>query len=301
MHNDDNAWPQKTRDLHNHHLDTTIWDDFEFKEGDVIIASWPKSGSTWAQQLVGQLLYNGVELDVAHISPWIDLRVPPVEAKLGMLSQQSGRRFYKAHVPVDALVYSQKAKYVYVGRDGRDVVWSLFNHHSRANDTWYGMLNNTPGLVGPPMPKPAATAHEYFLNWLEKDGDPLWSFWDQVKSWWSIRELPNIYFTHFQRLKENFDEEARKIAEFLEVPVDTLNWEAITENCSFSHMKENAAAVAPLGGGLWEGGAKTFIHKGTNGRWKDTLSAEDVARYEATAREKLGEDCARWLETGELP
>ena len=44
---------------------------------------------------------------------------------------------------------------------------------------------------------------------------------------------------------------------------------------------------------------QTFIHKGTNGRWRDTLTAEDCARYERMAVERLGEACAHWLATGE--
>jgi len=53
-------------------------------------------------------------------------------------------------------------------------------------------------------------------------------------------------------------------------------------------------------GALWEGGAETFINKGTNGRWRDLLTAADCRAYEAKARAELGEACARWLETGEL-
>jgi aryl sulfotransferase len=63
-------------------------------------------------------------------------------------------------------------------------------------------------------------------------------------------------------------------------------------------MKKNATASTPLGGSLWEGGAETFVHKGTNGRWKDVLTPEDVERYEKRAIEELGEECAHWLETG---
>ena len=41
------------------------------------------------------------------------------------------------------------------------------------------------------------------------------------------------------------------------------------------------------------------INKGVNGRWKDTLTAEDNARYEAMARSELGDACAQWLQTGQ--
>jgi aryl sulfotransferase len=87
----------------------------------------------------------------------------------------------------------------------------------------------------------------------------------------------------------------RRIAEFLGIGIDEAKWPAIVEHCSFDYMKRNAELAAPLGGMLWEGGAKTFIHKGTNGRWRDVLSAEECGRYEAMAREQLGEECARWL------
>ena len=43
---------------------------------------------------------------------------------------------------------------------------------------------------------------------------------------------------------------------------------------------------------------KTFIHKGTNGRWNNMLTADDVKQYEAKAVEELGPACAKWLATG---
>src|SRR5690606_19448202 len=110
---------------------------------------------TWTQQIIAELLFNGREdLHVAAMSPCLDLRVPPKAVKLAQVEAQTHRRFIKTHTPVDALVFSPRAKYVHVVRDGRDVVWSLHNHHLKANDVWYATLNDTPGRVGPPMPKP---------------------------------------------------------------------------------------------------------------------------------------------------
>jgi len=51
---------------------------------------------------------------------------------------------------------------------------------------------------------------------------------------------------------------------------------------------------------LFQGRAKAFIYKGANGRWKDVLTADDLARYQAKVEENLTPDCARWLETGRL-
>ena len=146
------VWPRKTREMHNHHFDSTVWNDFQFRNDDIIIATYAKSGTTWLQQIVGQLVFQGAEnVPVADISPWLDIRIVPNEVKLRMMEQQQHRRFIKTHLPVDALVFSPRARYLYIARDGRDVVWSFYNHHASANQDWYQALNETPGLVGPPI------------------------------------------------------------------------------------------------------------------------------------------------------
>lgn len=294
------AWPQKTRELHNHHFDSTIWNDFRFRDDDIVIATYAKAGTTWVQQIVSQLLFNGEEgLEVAEMSPWMDLRVPPKHVKLPAVEAQPHRRFVKTHLPVDALVFSPKARYLYIARDGRDVVWSMYNHHATANDMWYAALNDTPGRVGPPIERPPESTRQYFLDWLEKDGHPFWPFWESIRSWWAIRDLPNVKMIHFANLKADMPGEIRSIAEFLDIPINESNWDAIVEHCGFDYMKANATKSVPLGGAFWEGGAQTFVHKGNNGRWRDILTAEDSARYEARAVAELGEDCARWLATGQ--
>ena len=294
-------WPQKTREIQSNHFDSPIWNDFKFRDDDIIIGTYAKSGTTWMQQIISQLIFNGQEgLPVADMSPWLDLRVPPAPVRLEMVEGQENRRFIKTHLPVDALVYSPKAKYIYIARDGRDVVWSLYNHHVTANEKWYGALNETPGLVGPPMPEPVDSVVQSYHDWLDKDGYPWWSFWDNISSWWNIRHLPNLKLVHFANLKQDMEGEIRSIAEFLDIDSGSLNWDAILHHCSFDYMKEHAEATVPLGGIMWKGGAKSFIHKGNNGRWRDMLSAEESEKYENIAVEKLGEECAHWLKTGEM-
>ena len=49
---------------------------------------------------------------------------------------------------------------------------------------------------------------------------------------------------------------------------------------------------------FWKEGPQTFFHKGTNGRWKDILSADELRLYDDAMRKTLPPDCARWLEHG---
>ncbi len=290
------VWPVKTRELHNHHFDSTIWNDFKFRDDDIVIATYAKSGTTWMQQIVAQLLFKGdPTLEVAEMSPWLDLRVPPKQVKLPQVEAQRHRRIIKTHLPADALVYSPKAKYIYIARDGRDVVWSMYNHHANANQGWYEALNDTPGRVGPPIEKPPTDIRQYWRDWMDKDGHPFWPFWENIRAWWQLRTLPNILFIHFNDLKRDMPGEMRRIAQFLDIPIDEARWTDIQEYCSFDWMKKNAARSVPLGGAFWDGGAEVFINKGTNGRWIDTLTAQDSAEYEARAEKELGVECARWL------
>ena len=76
-------WPVKNRELHSHHFDSTIWNDLVFRDDDIVISTYAKAGTTWMQQVIAQLLFDGdPELAVAEMSPWLDLRVPPKAEKL---------------------------------------------------------------------------------------------------------------------------------------------------------------------------------------------------------------------------
>lgn len=295
-------WPKKHRELLNNHIDSTTWNDFLFRNDDIFIATYAKSGTTWIQQIVSQLIFNGkTGLDVAEMSPWVDFRLPPKDIKLIAIENQRHRRFLKTHLPLDALVYSPKAKYLYIARDGRDVLWSFYHHHSTQVESFYTALNEVGRPDIKPFEPPRKDIVEYYREWLEHDGYPIWSFWENIATWWEYRHLPNLLMLHFSALRKDMPGEIRKIADFLEIPIDEKQWNSILEHCSFDYMKAHAEESAPMGGALWEGGAKTFINKGTNGRWKDMLIEADSTRYESLALEKLGPECAHWLATGEMP
>lgn len=306
------TWPAKTRVYESHHLDSGVWDNLESRDGDIIIATAYKSGTTWMQQIVAQLIFNGEEppAPVQDLSMWVDLRVPPLPVKKQIVDGQTNQRFLKTHLPTNALTYHEGTKYIYVARDGRDAFMSLCNHYATGNDAWYETLNESPGLVGGKCPKwdpETMTPSTYFDQWIskgwethpwEKDGWPFWSLFYNFSSWWSVRNLPNVFFVHFNDLKKDLPGQMRRVAKFLEVSVDEERLPKQVEACTFEHMHANADKVAPLGGAMWNGGAKAFVYKGTNGRWKGVLSSEQLALYTKVSKERMGPAAARWLAKG---
>ena len=65
-------------------------------------------------------------------------------------------------------------------------------------------------------------------------------------------------------------------------------------------MKQDAEKIIPGAEDTFKGGAQTFINKGTNGRWRDVLTEDDLAMYRAAVARELTPDCAQWFEHGRL-
>ena len=105
---------------------------------------------------------------------------------------------------------------------------------------------------------------------------------------------------HFNNPKADLPGEIRRIAAFLEIDIDESHWPAIVEHCTFAYMKKNADTLSAVFKDAFEGGLTTFIYKGTNNRWRDTLSPDEIQKYENTAAANLTPECAHWLATGSL-
>jgi len=94
--------------------------------------------------------------------------------------------------------------------------------------------------------------------------------------------------------------EIRNIAKFLEIEIDEERWPDIVEHCTFNYMKSIVPTLSPMFNDLFEGGLKNFVYKGTNGRWRDILTAEDIQKYEKVVSENMTPDCAHWHATGAI-
>jgi aryl sulfotransferase len=293
-------WPAKTAEFQDPHMDSTRWNDFVYREGDIVIGTWAKSGTTWLQQIVSQFVFDGAEgIPVLEISPWLEYRPVPIDSMFSMLETQQHRRFLKTHLPADVITSSPLAQYIYVARDGRDALWSWYEFHCSYTDSIYQAVNETVGRIGPPFPRPGPDVIEYFHHWLDGNGYPAWPFFSNIQSWWNVRDQPNVLLLHFNNLKSDLDGEMRKIGNFLNFEVDGANWAKLVEHCTFDYMSKNADQLTPRLATRFTDGARSLINKGTNARWRDILSDHELEKYQNCVAKNLSLSCARWLETGE--
>ncbi len=107
----------------NYMMDALRWNFFVPRDGDIVVATTYKAGTTWAQTIVANLIFGGKKLPgpIHDISPWLDQRIFPLELMLTQLENQTHRRAIKTHLPLDGLPFHASMKYLYVGRDPRDV------------------------------------------------------------------------------------------------------------------------------------------------------------------------------------
>ncbi|MDV6343462.1 sulfotransferase domain-containing protein [Nitrosomonas sp. Is37] len=299
--------PKRSRIYQNHHFDSTRWDYFESRDDDIIVATSYKAGTTWTQAIVAHLLFPDGNFPAApaEMSSWLDMRIMPLEVILNRLKTQTHRRFIKTHLPLDGMFYNEKIKYLYIARDARDVFMSLWNHYKGMKDEFFTLMNMLPGRVGDELPRPPDDIHTFWQNWItrgsfewETDGWPYWSHLSNVQSWWNFRHLPNIQLFHYNDMLENTEREVRRMAAFLEIDVPENAWVDIIKAVSFAEMKRQGELYAPGGGHFWKGGAQTFLHKGTNGRWRDVLSDKEMSLYEAACDRALTPECREWLGNG---
>jgi aryl sulfotransferase len=304
------AIPQRVRTYRNWILDSTRWDQYVPREGDVLISTSYKSGTTWMQRIVSLLLFGAGPLPAGlfDLSPWVDNRFSPVEELREKLERQEHRRFVKSHLPLDALPYYPQVRYIWVARDTRDTFMSLWNHHSSYTDAAYERFASG-DPEGGPLPRGPADPRGFWRSWMtrasfpwESDGWPYWSHHYHAASFWPYRRLPNLLAVHYNDLLVDLPGEMRRVARFLGIEVPEERWTALVAAARFDAMREEALrqeAESPDRGlaNSFRDGAANFFFKGTNGRWRDILDTSDLALYERAAA-RLDPELRAWLEEG---
>jgi aryl sulfotransferase len=301
--------PQIIHTYQNRTLDSLRWTNFTPRDDDIVISTPYKSGTTWTQEIVLHLVFVGRQAPYREeVSPWLDARFRPVDEVLRILENQRHRRFIKTHLALDGLPFFTQVKYIVVGRDPRDVFMSLWNHYASFTPDFLTFINELPDSVGGPFPPAPADIHEFWRDWItrgwfewEQEGYPFWGNMHHMQTWWDYRHLPNILFVHFADLLADTAGQTRRMADFLEIAANDEQIAHIAQQTSLTAMRTRAEKNDPGMRNVWVNGARSFFYKGTNGRWREVLTAEELAIYERTATAALTPDCKAWLEGARIP
>ena len=284
---------QPEREYRNFVADNLRWDGFEHRPGDIFVCTPAKNGTTWMQAIVTTLLFpHGAPGPVMEIAPWLDARFEPIEDIVGRLDAQTHRRHIKTHTPADGIPHWDDASYIVVGRDGRDACMSFLNHMRNMQPELVGRLAVSAmeeGIVMDGGPPPVEDEHEFFA-WYLAGGMQF----GHIASWWPYHDAPNVLFVHYDDMKADLDAAMRRVSGFLDIPVDETRWPRQVAACTFDGMKARADEIAPFEE-HFVGGSDTFLYKGTNGRWRDVLTADEVATYDAEVARWMPPDCATWM------
>ena len=301
-----------TREYRTPTMDSRRWEGYAPRADDIIVATYPKCGTTWTQRIVDLLIFQTPEpRQFGAASPWLDATFfAPIEANLAMLEAQEHRRYIKSHMPLDAIPVFEGVKVIHTARDGRDACTSMHNHmlgflpHLR--DVIVGNAA-ADGAAPPARLETPTDPRAFFLQWMDTaeayapGGDEReLPFCEFEQTYWERRRAPWLLMVHFGDLKADLEGEMRRIAGFLGIEAPASLIAELAQAARFETMKRQGEEMLPQLRFAFDNGAERFLNKGENGRWKDFLTEADLARYDALLKARLSPAHAAWIEHGRL-
>lgn len=194
---------------------------------DIFITTQMRSGTTWTQQVVYEILSRGKgdlsdqgHLSLYAVSPWIE-SVIAVPFEQAPLIGEKKNRIIKTHLPSFLCPYSEDAKYIYVARHPVSCCASSYD---------WGIE-----LGGPLM-----CSIEKFIDLFCSDLFPFTPWPTHVDGYWQwAQNRRNVLFLHFEEMKQDLPQVIKKMSEFLEFDMIDDEVSIIAEKASFKYMSEN--------------------------------------------------------------
>jgi aryl sulfotransferase len=284
--------------------DSARWEKFPFRDGDIVISSRSKSGTTWMQMICALLVFQSPDLPapLAGLSPWVDHEITPMDDVVRHLEAQQHRRFVKTHTPLDGVPIDDQATYVVVCRDPRDMYISLWHQGNNIDrDAVRRLLGKPETSPDDPPPSPRTPLPEALQRWIDDDATPqermdgICGVFHHAADAWERRETtPNVLLVHYSDLLADLDGQMRGLAQRLGIAVPDDRWAELVEAATFASMRAQAGASAPDAGGVLKD-PQAFFRRGESGGWRELMTPEQVDRYERRAHALAPSDVVAWL------
>lgn len=290
---------------------------------DIFVCSYPKSGTTWTQNLVVRLLAShvGVSLPedwhLSHSAPFYEVNqywkeplkgcdptttLERVPAKTHIQGPAAGidktiYRIFNTHLRPHQL--PPNAKCVYVMRDPMDVLVSFYHHlvNQSEEDGGYN-----------------GTMHDFCVDFM--NGTVLYGKWeDHMEAWLKyyfngsggteVDGAKTILLLHYEDMKEDLNKEATRLAKFLGVEDERLEDVVNTavSHCTFEAMKKEQWRYTPQSVS-WKVDPKTgkaydkFVRQGRIGDGQDVLKNSFTQDLKMQWLNNIKRAIKRWKKTG---
>ncbi|XP_073256032.1 sulfotransferase 1B1-like [Porites lutea] len=247
---------------------------FETRPDDVFVVSYPKSGTTWVQEIVWQIYNQGAistERQMFRFPYFEGAACSAVREMLVDFKTLPSPRLMKTHLPYPTTPKIAKkdaqCKYIYVARNPKDVAVSYFHFM----EDWRKL-----GIFD--FSGPWEFACKLFI-----EGNVAWNAWnDHVLDWWKHKDDPNVLFLKYEDLHKDSPLHVRMIANFLNKQLSDELINRIAEQCTFKNMKKNEISYK-----IRNEDSSLLLRKGVVGGWKNYFTPELNERFEKEVLEKL--------------
>uniref|UniRef100_A0A1B6DDS5 Sulfotransferase domain-containing protein n=1 Tax=Clastoptera arizonana TaxID=38151 RepID=A0A1B6DDS5_9HEMI len=278
--------------------------NFEARPDDTWVVTFPRSGTTWTQELVW-LVANQFDFQSAAEVPQTE-RFPFLEFSLffhdetkqeflnensddpkkielvelmstpgyKILEDTPSPRFIKTHLPFSLLpknLLEVGCKIIYVARNPKDVAVSFY-HLNR--------LIRTQGYQGD-FPK--------YWDYFERNLNAWAPYWSHVNEGWNLREHKNVLFLFYEEMSKDIKETIKRVAEFLQCAADDEQINKLSNYLDIKNFRNNPAVnYQPLKeAGILIPGEEAFIRRGKAGGWVDEFTPELNKRADKWINENL--------------
>jgi aryl sulfotransferase len=281
------------------------WDGFAFRDGDIVISTPPKCGTTWTQMICALLVFGTPEFDrhLKELSPWLESGMHQRDAVVGALEAQRHRRFIKSHTPLDGLPFDARVSYVCVGRDPRDVGISWGNHMANIDTRAVQRAKDAAGIPamdeasGVTPEAEGASERDRFRHWMldatrvTECSSSLRFTLHHLSTFWDARDTSNVILVHYHDLKADLPGEMRRLAQRLDIAVPESAWPALERAATFEDMREHAGRLVERA--IWPD-ERRFFNRGSSGQWREVLDEADLRQYAARVAELAAPDLLDW-------
>lgn len=197
---------------------------FEVLEDDIFVVTFPRSGTTWMEQIIHLLLNNGEQGGklLGDAVPWVETLPNRPQGFEKFLESMSGRRQFTSHLTYSLMPGTSipTVRFVYVARNPKDVAVSTYYHDQSKH-----------GYEG--------TWEEHFKLFIE--GKVMFgSYFDHVFPWWEAgKQNKNVLFLKYEDMKTDLRAVILKLVGFLEIKTPSKLISSVIEKSSFGMMANN--------------------------------------------------------------